>query len=91
MWELRFVGVAVCGSCGVWELVCGILCVGSEVRGNYGVRELRYVGVAMYGSHGKRRLWCGGDAIWGSIDVGKLRYGGVACGGVAVWGSCGVG
>ena len=57
MYELRCVGVALCGSSAVWEMQC----VGVAVCGTYSVWQLLCMGVAMCGS-----------CVW-ELQSGELR------------------
>ena len=52
--KVSFPGVAVCGSCDVWQSRCG----GVAMHGSRGVGELRCGGVAVWGN----KLQCGGVA-----------------------------
>ena len=73
VWELWFMGGAVCGSCCVWEFHCAEV----TVCGGCGLLELWYVGAAGCGSYG-----CAGVAGRESFKVLKLQ-----CVGVLVCGS----
>ena len=76
-------GVAVCGSFGVWELRR----VGVAVLGICGVRVLQFVGVEAWGSCSVWGLWCGKVVVWrvaADCSVSKMWCGRDAIGRVAV-------
>ena len=50
LWELRFVGVAICGNSSWWELLCNRV----AMLGSCSVWDLQYVGVAV----------CRGCVVW---------------------------
>ena len=77
MWELRCVGIAVCGRCNVLkgcdalELQCGKTAV-------WVVGELQRGVVAVGGICGVRERHCGGVAVWRSCGLsggGYVSYG----------------
>ena len=82
--ELRGMGVAECGGCGLGRFWCG---------------GLRFRWVAVWGSWALKVIAvCGGYrvvvAVWGGCSVGNMQCEGVAvgelrCGGVPAWSSCG--
>ena len=86
-WELRDMGIAVCGSLRGWGVVVGRLQGGGLQCGWVAV----WAGCGV-GGFWKGELQCGGVAVWEFCGAEELQCAGVVCRGeLRVWGSCSVG